>query len=392
MLKRLEHHNTKHRQESLKELKEILTIHPAETVISPLQPLLRGILSLTLDAEKTIRRDAIKIIRLILSQIKAENFVYTNVIVPYLSCTMTHINPSVREDSLLLLDTINESCSSVIIENQSKIIPQLMDLISQLHTDSSRRSLSSNLSARMTTVRWTTKILLSLVKTFDVIVSSTSKLEKDENSPHEIFVDDSKDQFYQPIFVNRNLIAPCSIKFNNETSENAEEFSQGILSHVDELLPLIFESWVEISTKDNFNRNNLTDDEVELLRSIVLVFQSVISYIDTLEADSKTEQLKVKFQSLFVKRIFESFPYSKQVRTEKPGRKKRQEDFVTNLVDGCDEENLVLCLVYVWLTKKRVGGCNFDSNNQIIATKMISYMSGEPSLKLIQKIEKNNSF
>ena len=69
LLSRLHHHNESMKKTSLDGLKELLTYFPEEVLSLHLSGMIEGIAQLILDEERTIRREAVKILGLILGQV-----------------------------------------------------------------------------------------------------------------------------------------------------------------------------------------------------------------------------------------------------------------------------------------------------------------------------------
>lgn len=359
-------------------------------MVSPIQPLIRGVLSLTLDDEKSTRHEAIKLIHLIATQIPPERLaVHCETIIPYLGCTMTHINSNIREDSIFLLETLANTCSQIIIENHKKIIPNLMDLISQLHADVPRRMLTNTLNVKMTTIKWTTKILLSISKVFNLIsAKEQSKIKEKPIQNVELF-ENKCESNYLPIFVNSNFICmePYTV-YKDGNVYNLKSTTNDIddlTTHINQLLPIVFDSWVEVSLKESFNKNYLRNDEVELLKGIIAIFMSITNYIDVIEVKKKREskisedlgkEFKNNFANSFVDKIFQNLPYFKHANEGKRSAKK-QEDIVGSSVDDFDEQNLSLCYIFVWFTKVKDDKFKFVPKYKIVAKRLIEFITGE---------------
>lgn len=125
------------RQEAVRELKEILIKYPTEIVSSQLQPLLRGICGLSLDKEKDVRRDALKLLNVLLSPISKEQLLpFGDVLLSYLKCAMSHIDRNIKEDSLLFLDVLMQHCSNLVAKHSGTVLPIFLDMISRMCTDS----------------------------------------------------------------------------------------------------------------------------------------------------------------------------------------------------------------------------------------------------------------
>lgn len=96
------------------------------------------------------------------------------VVITHLSCAMTHIEPSVRSDSLLLLDGMLTALPRLTAAHTPTLLPHFLDLIS--HQGSGQaRSLSLNLDGKVTSDKWRCRVIGRLNRLFSVIIKHTEK-------------------------------------------------------------------------------------------------------------------------------------------------------------------------------------------------------------------------
>ena len=50
---------------------------------------------------------------------------------------MTHIDPRVKEDSLLFLDVLVQNCNSALAKDSHKILPNFLNMMYRLHNEGS---------------------------------------------------------------------------------------------------------------------------------------------------------------------------------------------------------------------------------------------------------------
>ena len=118
LLTRFRHHHSTVRQDALKQLKDILLQNPPKSLHSRLNSLLHGIAALSLDKEKEIRTISFHALNFILGLISNEQLTpLREIIISYLSCAMTHIDPRVKEDSLFFLDVLAQNCNLCVTLN-----------------------------------------------------------------------------------------------------------------------------------------------------------------------------------------------------------------------------------------------------------------------------------
>lgn len=96
---------------------------------------------------------------------------------------MTHIDISIQEDSLLLLDTLITFTPSLVAAHSNKIFENFFDLISKLRTDSKPgRTLTVNLNSKITTVKWRIKVLNRLHAMLAAIINEKTKNKENQTN------------------------------------------------------------------------------------------------------------------------------------------------------------------------------------------------------------------
>lgn len=165
-LMRLSHNHPQHRAEGLKNLKDIIEANPREILDENFAPVLKGIAEMAVDIERDNRREACRLLSLLLSEaIKtrpdgASIEAFFNILCSYLKCAMTHITQSIQEDSLLFLDVLMTYVPKLVAANRDKILPCYMDMISKLKSEAKpERTLTVHLGSKITGVKWRIKVL-----------------------------------------------------------------------------------------------------------------------------------------------------------------------------------------------------------------------------------------
>ena len=78
----------------------------------------------------------------------------------YLTCGLTHIDRSIREDSLYFLDNLLTHTPTLCAKEAPKLLPICLDLFSQ--TTTSSRALSLNLNSKFTAEKWRGQVLVRI--------------------------------------------------------------------------------------------------------------------------------------------------------------------------------------------------------------------------------------
>ncbi|EZA46928.1 Testis-expressed sequence 10 protein-like protein [Ooceraea biroi] len=360
LLARLQHHNSTVREEALKQLKEILLRYPPRDLHAHLNPLLRGVAALSLDKEKDVRRDSLNALSLILRPISKERLTpYCDILISYLSCAMTHINPNVKEDSLLLLDVLAQNCGSALAKNSHKILPNFLGMICRLHSDiKPGRQLTTTLNSKNTSAKWRIKVLERLANIFTSLVYHEKHRRSTGSNALQKTGAVKGYARYVPVYGSRSTQVG-EVDFDKDPSSMAS-CAEGILpmgefaKHVDLLMPLISDIWLEVCPDGRTESNTettISSEAATLLTSIVEIVLSITEYVDMLEHDHDAERTRHWFRDAFcnayMKNFLSRFPYGKMRQLNNPRR--RQEDFSqAQLTEKCLQQNLALCRIHVW--------------------------------------------
>ncbi|XP_011312205.1 testis-expressed sequence 10 protein homolog isoform X2 [Fopius arisanus] len=362
LLSRLQHHNSTVRQAAIQELKEILQSYPPELLSAHLSILLQGISSLALDKERDIRKDTLKALSLLLGPLSTYQLApFAEILVSYLCCTMTHINPSIKEDSLNFLDVLIHSCPSLLSKNTHKILPNFLDMISTHSHTSIPRQLTTTLNSRNTTIKWRIKVLQRLSSIFISIINDlkSRKNEGIKSEARRIFVDD------KTTFLNcshENNLAIWHISDDDRVVGYGGLRDEDFKCYVKSLMPLMMESWIEVRPKDvDGKQGSLWSQEAaEMLGVVVRILINLLDILEMFEGEEISGWFRVEVLEGVGKFLMGGFPYGLIKSVNQKGRKgriKRQDDFGEGESDGNGliEENLGLGLIFVGLSCREVG-------------------------------------
>ncbi|KAL6418476.1 hypothetical protein ACFW04_012061 [Cataglyphis niger] len=365
LLTRLRHHNSTVREETLRQLKDILLRYPLKVLHSQLSVLLRGIAALSIDKEKDVRRDSLRALKLILGPISSELLIpYREILISYLSCAMTHIDMRIKEDSLLFLDILSENCASVLAKDSYKILPNFLSMICALHHEiKPGGQLTTTLNSKCTNIKWRIKVLKRIANVFTSIVSykklyASTRLSALSTMDNEL----KRCTKYIPIYSGsptQIFKIDLDIDLNSKKSYAEETLSiEEFVKYVDLLMPLIFDIWLEVYPDErieNYTETVISSEASVLLISIVEILESIIEYIDMLDRDDYDVQrikywFKDTFHNAYMKNFLSRFPYGKMKQLVNESRK-RQEDFSqVTFTEECLEPNLALSRIHIWFT------------------------------------------
>lgn len=339
--------------------------------------LLKGIAPLALDKEKSIRREALKALSLILAAVSNDQLKpFSGVLISYLKCAMTHINNNIMEDSLLFLDILIQHCDCILVINSSKLFLYFLDMISKLRNQAQPgRQLTINLKSKNTSMKWRLKVLNSLQQFMMAIVRIKKNFKNNFTARSKNFYYVENKRGYYPIYSSNRL---QTLPVNFENDDFSKSLNPNVLhTYIDSLMPLMFESWQEACPKKVSTCNSklpLSNEVVFLLQSIVSIIESIIKYLSIIDSESGTSEstmwFKSKFQNSFIKNLFSDFPYEQQnfgVKLKKS---------CSNFSNDCLEQNLTLCYIFIWFTTVN-NNSKFDNLNKNICSQMLQFLIGK---------------
>ncbi|XP_011865398.1 PREDICTED: testis-expressed sequence 10 protein homolog [Vollenhovia emeryi] len=384
LLTRFRHHNPSVREGALSQLKDILSRNPPKSLHSRLNSLLRGIAALSLDKERDVRRSSFHALDFILGSISNEQLIpLREIVISYLSCAMTHIDPRVKQDSLLFLDVLVRNCDGVLARDSHKILPNFLNMICRLHNEVRPGArLTTTLNSTSTDVRWKNKVLERLANML-VSVVNCRKLATTRSNVLPI----ARAKRYVPVYSNDATRAhEISLEDVSSMGSCVEETlsMQEFMKYVGLLMPLISDIWLEVCPDekvDSYTELTISSEATALLKNIVVIVRSIVEYIDTFDRDDcnvdrMRHWFKDTFHEAYMKNFLSRFPYT-EVKLLVNEYRKRQRDFSQiDFTDGCLEQNLGLCQIHVWFTSLFGRNEQFPKSTKTHCLSIVKYLNG----------------
>ncbi|XP_050067723.1 testis-expressed protein 10 homolog [Anopheles maculipalpis] len=417
-LAKLKLNNVSSKIEGLRGVREIITKMPSE-LQRMLSSVVKDVSSLSIDIEHDVRKDAYKTLGCILAACGASIMVpYYDVLLSFLRCSMTHIQSRIQEDSLLLLDVLLLYLPDLIVANRDKILPQFLDMISKLRTESKPgRTLTINLDKQSTSTRWRVKVLSRLTGILKILIDS--KTLNDEpmepveesvpsrrteeadnpfaskasdyqpNKPVQInFVFDGASTMFMPL-QRRHLytVCPMDVLFR-KSSGTDKELSLGdrvddgrkLKMYVEMLMPVLFESWLEVrpagTGSDAVQEHALTQEAAATLELLMAIFIQLwdltVLYCSETNNDDMKLWFRGEYSAKFSTQILAGFPYY-QSGTEVKSQAKRSKTTALpeqTVDDHCYRHNFNICYFYCCLQEQFRAG----KKKSQAYTKVVEYV------------------
>lgn len=172
--------------EAVSNLKDII-LHQPEDFNKHLEEIIKIAANLALSIEKSDRKECFKILDLICSQTDERNLQpFFPILVTYLKCAMTHIKPSIQEDSLMMLDVLLKNAPQLMAHEKDEIFPPYLNMISKMRVESNpERTLSSQLGNKIMNIKWRKSVLERLI-VFLKCISEAELTNVDKKSDDKI--------------------------------------------------------------------------------------------------------------------------------------------------------------------------------------------------------------
>lgn len=179
--------------EVISNLKEIILYQPGDYQ-KHLESIIKIVANLSLSIEKVDRKECFKILDIICSQTIEQNLrPFFPILVTFLKCAMTHIKPSIQEDSLLMLDILLKNAPQLVATEKDNILPSYLDMVSKMRVEEKpERTLSLQLGNKITKLKWRKNVLERLILFLKCISNQERQIDKLDTTTkgHEFFVDE----------------------------------------------------------------------------------------------------------------------------------------------------------------------------------------------------------
>ncbi|XP_072932595.1 testis-expressed protein 10 [Epargyreus clarus] len=356
LLSRLNHFNTNSRTDALEGLRELITAYP-ETLEQNLGQIILGVTPLILNVEKVVRRDTLKVLHVILSNVHLEKIdPFFDIMSTYLRSAMTHIDNRIQEDSLQFLDVLLICTPGKIADNFHKIIPNFLDMISKLRIDAKPgRTLTVNLNSQITSVKWRIKVIHRLQEFLHKYAEYNHLDDTTNQTEVNTKVFDPHRSNHFPLFNIQNISVSNILNAKNIQSIQDADEGEKFQAYVDTLMPLLFETWLEVcpNTKSDKNIETvISEDAAILLRHVLKVMSLLFKLVKNLDNLNPSSNMKTsflqKYKNSFSQHFINAFPYVTNVRSKQ-----------AKSVDSANEdvikdpkmiaENLEICHLYIVL-------------------------------------------
>lgn len=333
-ISKLKHHSSNFRIEALRNLRDAVALNHVG-IVGCLNELIQGVSAGCLDQERDSRRESFKTFGALLGYLPTEAIApFFHIISSYLRCAMTHIQPNIQEDSLLLLDVLLQHIPTLVASHSAKILHNFLEMISRVRAegDKANRMLTVNMGQKQTTIKWRSKVLLRLQQMLETLADYKLKLKEDASASsnyNSVSIVSFSTKTIQHYGVKRRFAAnqTCDLSsiFNRSVGSSAsskddtsvDEYDQ-LHSYVDHLMPLLLESWLEVRPQQISAtcgiETLLTLDAAITLKIVLEIIENLWSLIEIYEEQVNNNDLsswfKDQYADVFAANFLQSsYPY-----------------------------------------------------------------------------------
>uniref|UniRef100_A0A1Q3EWB4 Pre-rRNA-processing protein Ipi1 N-terminal domain-containing protein n=1 Tax=Culex tarsalis TaxID=7177 RepID=A0A1Q3EWB4_CULTA len=411
-LAKLKQNNPASKCDGLRGVREILGKLPTEITENNLSLAVKSIASVAVDQERDVRRDCYKTLGLLFAAAKEENILpFFDVLLSFLRCAMTHIQPRIQEDSLLLLDTYLMYLPRLVLLNRDKIFPQFLDMISKLRNESKpERTLTLSLNKQQTNTKWRTRVLMRLIGMLKILIDRKrgKKELADDGEVEAMEVEDQSNPFatksaqissatlkidnvfdvkspgHFPL-IRRNLYEPCALPFlfrktigeTRLTMSDQLDEGRKLKTYVQMLMPLLFESWLEVrpDTSGFESSDHVLSHEAATTLSLLLdiaiqLWELITIYGQETNNSDLSRWFRAEYAENFCSHILVGFPYQQSPAATKAQKQRNvsDENSERNVDEKCYQQNFNICYFYCCLSE------NFRADRSKNYAKVVTYV------------------
>ncbi|CAH1790129.1 unnamed protein product [Owenia fusiformis] len=381
LLGQLHHYNISVRHDALVGLRELTTEHPA-ILNTHLPDILEKTSTLFVDKDNVVRQAIMKLLKNIFPNVSTTQIQpFFPILVAHLCCAMTHIFDDVRADSLAILDITLDNFPELVTKNSGQLLQNFLDLISKSSNTSSSssqtRTLSVNPNSKLSSQKWRIKVLERLHNFLSAVVRNASdgKVEISTSGATLTVNQDSDCPYIQLIGYDHVSHLHEGFKLRSQESTEASAATEHLSMFIENLLPLLTSSWMEVKPDDTTQGAALSEEAATLMLRIL----GVLHLLCQLVTSSSQDQVSLSwlcglYMADFNQYFMAGFPYSIHTSVRK-GKQQKQEVTSTQL-------NLALCYVMAQFLSVQNG-------KSLQSTAALSHTSAARKLKRAARKQKS---
>ncbi|XP_057691484.1 testis-expressed protein 10 homolog [Corythoichthys intestinalis] len=394
LLSQLHHYNANVKHSALLGLKELLSTNPS-LLEQHLSRLLSEVAAVFTDKDANVRVTATRVLRYIAQSVPAERVApFFPLLSAHLCCAMTHIELSIQEDAMKVLDVLLEHYPQLLAARPAVLLTNFLELISHRQNGAKKEpegkgrtwALSVNPRRTVTSQQWRLSVLLRLGRFLQAVVEERPVEEGGISVPSDgVFGSSGKSRITPLIITWEELMnsktgvkvyehsgskpSPHSTFKLRPDSDHPGEACEGldsaeaVQSFASTLVPLLLEVWVEASTSDSPWNNSdaghlVSPDAMSVMFQVLSILQLLRKLAPRPEhQDALDAWFRKEYLGDFKQHFLKNFPYSLHdiAKTKKRVNNKRgkQTAAVPDVTVDPLALNITLCQVMVSLSQRQ---------------------------------------
>lgn len=226
----------------------------------------------------------------------------------HLSCCLTHLDPSIQQDGLNLIDSLVGSVPSFLALHYAKILPDCLEQISARKDGDAKVSVSADVSEKISSLQWRTDVLKRVDKILNAILAHRRTKVELVNRQSCVNV-----EFSENLYCNLYPGRPNYLGLSDLVNKTGED---PMLEIIDKIVPLILDSWVEATSSDSKKGRIgfLSNDVFPLLESVAGILEKLLTYSQEVGPAGTDNPLLDRLRSKYFmdlnSRLLSHIPYS----------------------------------------------------------------------------------
>ncbi|XP_008321254.1 testis-expressed protein 10 homolog isoform X2 [Cynoglossus semilaevis] len=395
LLSQLHHYNANIKHGALLGLRELLSANPS-LLEQNLSRLLSEVAAVFTDKDGNVRMGATRVLRFIAQSVPAERVApFFPLLSAHMSCAMTHIETSIQEDAMKILDVLLEHYPALLAARPAVLLTNFLELISHRQNsggsnkaqDAKGRTwaLSVSLNRAITSQQWRLSVLLRLGSFLRAVVEERPVEEGDISAADGVFGCKGEGRLtplhltWEELSYNKVQVkvyensgakpTPHStfrlrpeVDSGTAVSESLDS-AEAVQRFAATLVPLLLEVWVEASASESPWNNTgdshlLTPDAMSVMFQVLSLLQLLRKLAPQQEHQNALDGwLRKEYLGDFKQHFMKNFPYDSQ---DIPKHKKKVDLKRTKqsaAIPGLTVEpmalNITLCQVMVSLSQRQ---------------------------------------
>jgi len=283
VLNKLGHFSLATRTDGLEGLKDLLSGPQVSSLVcGNLSSLITALIPLSHEIERKLRKLSVPLLAQIFSHTPALALVpLHSLLSAHLGCALTHIDPRIQQDGLILLDSMLDHAPGFVKDNYRLVLPNCLDQISAKKKPGESGSgphLAANMSEGITALKWRLSVLTRVDRI--LVIVTQAGVEKKLGSGDQLEKVNTEFLLGNPCPLAPQPLGPFLPLSSLTPVLTTSSFSD----LADLLLPLLIETWVEARANDDSRvakGSLLSKGSAEMFYSVTGVLDKLVMIADT---------------------------------------------------------------------------------------------------------------